>query len=52
MTTHSSGMDHDDNQGPVCQDLDHPHNIGTPNHPPGIPNPALNYAELIQTGKM
>ena len=52
MTTHSSGMDHDDNQGPGRQDLDHPHNIGTPNHPPGIPNPALNYAELIQKGKM
>ena len=47
VTTHSSNMDHDDGQGPVRpEDLDHPRNIGTPNHPPGIPNPAVNYAEL------
>ena len=46
------GWDHDDGQGPVHpEDLDHPHNIGTPNHPPGIPNPAINYAELIQTAE-
>ena len=52
VTTHSSEMDHDDGQGPVRpEDLDHPHNIGTPNHPPGIPNPAVNYAELIQTAE-
>ena len=52
VTTHSSEMDHDDGQGPVCpEDLDHPHNIGTPNHPPGIPNPAVNYAELTQTAE-
>ena len=52
VTTHSSGMDHDDGQGPVRpEDLDHPHNIGTPNHPPGIPNPAVNYAELTQTAE-
>ena len=52
VTTHNSGMDHDDGQGPVCpEDLDHPHSIGTPNHPPGIPNPAVNYAELIQTAE-
>ena len=52
VTTHSSEMDHDDDQGPVRpEDLDHPHNIGTPNHPPGIPNPAVNYAELIQTAE-
>ena len=41
-----------DGQGPVCQeDLDHLHNIGTPNRPPGIPNPALNYAEVIQAAE-
>ena len=52
VTTHSSGMDHDDGQGPVHpEDLDHPHNTGTPNHPPGIPNPAVNYAELTQTAE-
>ena len=52
VTTHSSEMDHDDGQGPVRpEDLDHPHNIGTPNHPPGIPNPAVNYAELTQTAE-
>ena len=52
VTTHSSGMDHDDGQGPVRpEDLDHPHNIGTTNHPPGIPNPAVNYAELTQTAE-
>ena len=52
VTTHSSGKDQDDGQGPVRpEDLDHPHNIGTPNHPPGIPNPAVNYAELIQTAE-
>ena len=39
VTTHSSGMDHDDGQGPVHpEDLGHLHNTGTPNHPPGIPN--------------
>ena len=52
VTTHSSEMDHNDGQGPVRpEDLDHPHNIGTPNHPPGIPNPAVNYAELTQTAE-
>ena len=52
VTTHSSGMDHDDGQGPVHpEDLDHPHNTGTPNHPPGIPNPVVNYAELTQTAE-
>ena len=52
VTTHSSEMDHDDGQGPVRpEDLDHPHNTGTPNHPPGIPNPAVNYAELTQTAE-
>ena len=52
VTTHSSGMDHNDGQGPVRpEDLDHPHNIDTPNHPPGIPKPAVNYAELIQTAE-
>ena len=52
VTTHSSGMDHDDGQGPVHpEDLDQPHNTGTPNHPPGIPNPAVNYAELTQTAE-
>ena len=33
------------------EDLDHPHNTGTPNHPPGIPYPAVNYAELTQTAE-
>ena len=52
LTTHSSGMDHDDGQGPVSpEDLDHPHNIHTPIHSPGIPYPAVNYAELIQTAE-
>ena len=52
VTTHSSEMDHDDGQDPVRpEDLGHPHNIGTPNHPPGIPNPAVNYAELTQTAE-
>ena len=52
VTTNSSGMDQDDSQGPVCpEDLDHLQNIGTPNHPPGISNPAVNYAELIQTAE-
>ena len=52
VTTHSSGMDHGDGQGPVHpEDLDHPHNTGTPNHPLGIPNPAVNYAELTQTAE-
>ena len=52
VTTHSSEMDHDDGQGPVHpEDLDHLHNTGTPNHPPGIPNPAVNYAELTQTAE-
>ena len=52
VTTHSSGMDHDDGHGPVHpEDLDHPHNTGTPNHPPGIPNSAVNYAELTQTAE-
>ena len=52
VTTHSSEMDHDDGQGPVHpEDLDHPHNTGTPNHPPGISNPAVNYAELTQTAE-
>ena len=52
VTTHSSGMDHDDGQGPVHpEDLGHPHNTGTPNHPPGIPNPAVNYVELIQAAE-
>ena len=52
VTTHSSGMDHDDGQGPVhLEDLDHPYNTGTPNHPPGIPNTAVNYVELIQAAE-
>ena len=52
VTTHSSEMDHDDGQGPVRpEDLDHPHNTGTPNHPPGIPNPAVNYVELVQAAE-
>ena len=52
VTTHSSGMDHDDGQGPVHpEDLDHLHNTGTPNHPPGIPHPAVNYVELIQAAE-
>ena len=52
VTTHSSGMDHDDGQGPVHpEDLDHLHNTGTPNHPPGIPNPVVNYVELIQAAE-
>ena len=52
VTTHSSGMDQDDSQGPVRpEDLDHPQNISTPSHPPGISNPAVNYAELIQTAE-
>ena len=52
VTTHSSGMDHDDGQGPVHpEDLDHLHNTGTPNHPPGIPNPAVNYAELTESAE-
>ena len=52
VTTHSSGMDHDDGQGPVHpEDLDNLHNTGTPNHPPGIPNPAVNYVELIQAAE-
>ena len=52
VTTHSSRMDQDDSQGPVRpEDLDHPQNISTTNHPPGIPNPAVNYAELTQTAE-
>ena len=52
VTTHSSLMDHDDGQGPVHpEDLDHLHNTGMPNHPPGIPNPAVNYVELIQAAE-
>ena len=50
VTTHS--MDYDDGQGLVRpEDIDHPNNTGMPNHPPGIPNPAVNYAELIQTAQ-
>ena len=45
-------MDHDDGQGPIHPgDLDHLHNTGTQNHPPGIPNPAVNYVELIQAAE-
>ena len=50
VTTHS--MDYDDGQGPVRpEDLDHLSNTGMPNHPPGIPNPAVNHTELIQTAQ-
>ena len=53
VTTNSSGMDYDDSQGPVCpEDLEHPPNTSTPNHPPGISNPAVNHAELIQTSQI
>ena len=52
VTTHSTSMDYDDGQGPVHpEDLDHPNNTGMPNHPPGIPHPAVNHAELIQTAQ-
>ena len=44
-TTHTNGVDHNNTQGPVRpEDL-----VTTPNHPPGIPNPAVNYEQLAQT---
>ena len=44
-TTHTNGVDHNNTQGPVKpEDL-----VTTLNHPPGIPNPAVNYEQLAQT---
>ena len=44
-TTNTNGVDHNNTQGPVRpEDL-----VTTPNHPPGIPNPAVNYVQLAQT---